>query len=466
MSPPNDRHYDLVVIGAGPAGQKGAVQAAKLKKTVAIIEKEPYPGGICLYTGTLPSKTLRATVLLYQEFRKRTFRGISCNMSPEATLADLMYHKDSVIDHERVIISDQLSRNGVQVIHGRAKLIGAHRVEVSTAHGGQTVLQCDHMLIATGTRPSHPPYITKVEPPIYDSDTILNIKQIPRTLTVLGGGVIGAEYACMFGALGTKVTLIDRRKTLLQFMDEEIVAALCFHMRNMGMTLKLGEDIMAVEAPGPETGITRLRSGKVITSEAILSAAGRQACVEGLGIEETGVTLENGNLISVNTSFQTSVPHIYAAGDVIGFPSLASSSMDQGRIAVCHMFNHPTTSFSDLLPYGVYTIPEISVVGKTEQQLTDLSVPYETGVARFREIARGQILGETEGLLKLIFHQDTRELLGVHVIGEGATELVHIGQAVIAHGGTIDYFVNTVFNYPTLAEAYKVAALNGINKLQ
>ncbi len=466
MSLPTDHHYELVVIGAGPAGQKGAVQAAKLKKTVVIVEKEEHPGGICLYTGTLPSKTLRATVLLYQEFRKRTFRGISCNMSSEATLADLMYHKDSVIDHERLIISDQLSRNSVQVIHGRARLLDPHRVEVSNDQGAPTVLHGDHILIATGTRPHHPTYIGKVEPPIYDSDTILNIKRIPRTLTVLGGGVVGVEYACMFGALGTKVTLVDRRKTLLQFMDEEIVAALCFHMRNMGMTLKLGEEIDAVEVKSPDSVVTRLRSGKVITSEAILSAAGRTACVDGLGIDEVGVSLENGNLISVNESFQTAVPHIYAAGDVIGFPSLASTSMDQGRIAVCHMFNHATKSFSDLLPYGVYTIPEISVVGKTEQQLTDQSVPYETGVARFREIARGQILGETEGLLKLIFDRDTRELLGVHVIGDGATELVHIGQAVIAHGGKIDYFVNTVFNYPTLAEAYKVAALNGINKLQ
>jgi NAD(P) transhydrogenase len=248
-------------------------------------------------------------------------------------------------------------------------------------------------------------------------------------------------------------------------MDEEIVAALCFHMRNAGITLKLGEEIDAVEVAGRDSVVTRLRSGKVIANEAILSAAGRKACVEGLGIEEVGVGLRNGNLINVNESFQTAVPHIYAAGDVIGFPSLASTSMDQGRIAACHMFNHPTTSFSNLLPYGVFTIPEISVVGQTEQQLTEQSIPYETGVAHFREIARGQILGETDGLLKLIFDQHTRGLLGVHVIGEGATELIHIGQAVIAHGGKIDYFVNTVFNYPTLAEAYKVAALNGINKL-
>ncbi len=465
MKNPTERHYDLVVIGAGPAGQKGAVQAAKLKKTVAIVEKESSPGGICLYTGTLPSKTLRATVLLYQGFRKRPFRGISCSMSPEATLADLMYHKDSVIDHERAIISDQLSRNSVEVIHGHARLLDSRRVEVSAAQSARSVLHGDYILIATGTRPTHPPYIGAVSPPVYDSDTILEIKQIPRALTVLGGGIIGCEYACMFAALGTKVTLVDRRKTLLQFMDEEIVAALCFQMQNMGMTLALGEEIDAVEATGPDTVITRLRSGTAITSEAILSAAGRTACVEGIGLENVGVSLKNGNLISVNESFQTAVPHIYAAGDVIGFPSLASTSMDQGRIAACHMFNHATMSFSDLLPYGVYTIPEISVVGKTEQQLTEQSVPYETGVARFREIARGQILGETEGLLKLIFDRNTRELLGVHVIGEGATELVHIGQAVIAHGGKIDYFVNTVFNYPTLAEAYKVAALNGVNKL-
>ncbi len=460
------RQYDLVVIGAGPAGQKGAVQAAKLKKSVAIVEQEPHPGGICLYTGTLPSKTLRETVMFYQGFRKRHLRGVSCQLDRTTTLADLMYQKDTVIEHERAIVSDQLSRNDVQVIRGRAAIEDPHRITVAGPEGGQTVLQAEYVLIATGSRPHHPACIPRVEPPIFDSDTIPRINRIPRTLMVLGGGVIGCEYACIFAALGTKVTLVDRRTALMRFMDEEITAALSFHMRDMGTTFKLGEEVETVEVVDAEQVCTRLKSGKTIYTEALLSAAGRMAATGGLNLPGIGVSEQESGHIAVNEHYQTAVPHVYAAGDVIGFPSLASASMDQGRLAVCHMFGYPAASFPNLLPYGVYTIPEISVVGKTEQELTEQCVPYETGVARLREIARGQIIGETEGLLKLIFHQHTRELLGVHVIGEGATELVHIGQAVIAHKGTIDYFVHSVFNYPTLAEAYKVAALNGLNKLR
>jgi NAD(P) transhydrogenase len=460
------QQYDLVVIGAGPAGQKGAVQAAKLKKSVVIVEKEPHPGGICLYTGTLPSKTLRETVMFYQGFRKRMLRGVSCQLDKATTLADLMYQKDTVIEHERAIISDQLMRNDVRVIRGHAAFADAHRIMVTGPEGGQTELHAEYVLIATGSRPQHPAYIPRVEAPIFDSDTILTISRIPRTLMVLGGGVIGCEYACIFAALGTKVTLVDSRKQLMRFMDEEITAALSFHMRDMGTAFKLGEEVASVEVVDGEQVCTRLKSGKVMYTEALLSAAGRVAATEGLKLTEIGVPEQGGGHIAVNEHYQTAVPHVYAAGDVIGFPRLASASMDQGRLAACHMFGYPASSFPNVLPYGVYTIPEISVVGKTEQELTEQCVPYETGVARLREIARGQIIGETEGLLKLIFHQQTRELLGVHVIGEGATELVHIGQAVMAHKGTIEYFVHSVFNYPTLAEAYKVAALNGLNKLR
>jgi NAD(P) transhydrogenase len=460
------RQYDLVVIGAGPAGQKGAVQAAKLKKSAVIVEKEPHPGGICLYTGTLPSKTLRETVMFYQGFRKRMLRGVSCQLDKATTLADLMYQKDTVIEHERAIISDQLMRNDVQVIRGLAAFADSHRIMVTGPEGGQTELHAEYVLIATGSRPQHPACIPRVEAPIFDSDTILKINRIPRTLMVLGGGVIGCEYACIFAALGTKVTLVDRRKQPMRFMDEEITAALSFHMRDMGTTFKLGEEVESVEVIDGEQVCTRLKSGKVMYTEALLSASGRVAATEGLKLTEIGVPEQESGHIAVNEHYQTEVPHVYAAGDVIGFPSLASASMDQGRLAACHMFGYPASSFPNVLPYGVYTIPEISMVGKTEQELTEQCVPYETGVARLREIARGQIIGETEGLLKLIFHQHTRELLGVHVIGEGATELVHIGQAVIAHKGTIEYFVHSVFNYPTLAEAYKVAALNGLNKLR
>ncbi|HET6466576.1 MAG TPA: Si-specific NAD(P)(+) transhydrogenase [Nitrospiria bacterium] len=459
--------FDLIVIGGGPAGQKGAVQAAKFKKSVAIVEKEEYPGGICLYTGTLPSKTLRETAVFYQGFRKRALqgmRGMACTMDKTVTFTDLMHRKDEVIHHERQIVADQLARNDVHVIRGRARFINPHEVEVDT-DGTLSRMKAGNFLIATGSRPDRPGFSDRHSPPAYDSDDILKIDRIPRTMTVLGGGVIGCEYACIFSALGTKITLIDRRKVLLRFMDEEISAALEFHVRQMGMTLKLGEDIQSIEMTSSDRVVTRLKSGKEIHSECLLSAMGRRPATEELDLAAGGVELTDRGQIRVDENYRTSAAHIYAAGDVIGFPALASTSMDQGRLAVCHMFGHPSRAYGHLLPYGVYTIPEISVVGRTEQELTEALVPYETGVARFREIARGQIIGETEGILKLIFHQVNRELLGVHVIGEGATELVHIGQAVIAHGGKIDYFVDSVFNYPTLAEAYKVAALNGINKL-
>jgi len=464
----SERVFDLVVIGAGPAGQKGAVQAAKLRKSVAIIEREEHPGGICLYTGTLPSKTLRETATFYQAFRKRTLqgmRGLSCDMDRTVTFSDLIHRKNEVISHERQIVAIQLQRNDIQVIRGSAVFTDSHEVEIVDPEGTRGRLRAANFLIATGSRPDHRSLSLTVAPPIYDSDSILQIDRIPRTMTILGGGVIGCEYACVFAALGTKVTLIERRKTLLRFMDEEISAALAFHMREMGVSLKLGEEVESV-APGAVDRVTvRLKSGKEIHAESLLSALGRQPATDGLNLDRIGVTLDPKGQIEVGSDYRTTAAHVFAAGDVIGFPTLASVSMDQGRLAVCHMFDHPAKAYNHLLPYGVYTIPEISVVGRTEQELTEAAVPYETGLARFREIARGQIIGETEGFLKLIFHQRTKELLGVHVIGEGATELVHIGQAVIAHGGLIDYFVDSVFNYPTLAEAYKVAALNGINKL-
>jgi len=463
-----ERVFDLVVIGAGPAGQKGAVQAAKLRKSAAIIEREEHPGGICLYTGTLPSKTLRETATFYQAFRKRALqgmRGLSCAMDRTVTFSDLIHRKEEVILNERQIVSSQLQRNDIQVIRGSARFVGPHEVEIIEPDGTSGRLRAGHFLIATGSSPDHRSLPVQIAPPVYDSDSILRIDRIPRTMTILGGGVIGCEYACVFAALGTKVTLIDRRKTLLRFMDEEISAALAFHMREMGTALKLGEEIEAIDPAGADRVTTRLKSGKQVQTECLLSALGRRPATDGLNLDQIGVAVDPHGQITVDAAYRTSVAHIAAAGDVIGFPTLASTSMDQGRLAVCHLFDYPAKAYNHLLPYGVYTIPEISVVGRTEQELTEAAVPYETGLARFREIARGQIIGETEGFLKLIFHQRTRALLGVHVIGEGATELVHIGQAVIAHNGAIDYFVDSVFNYPTLAEAYKVAALNGLNKL-
>jgi len=456
--------YDLVVIGSGPAGQKAAIQAAKLGKRVGIVERRSMVGGVCINTGTIPSKSLREAVVSLSGLRQRVLYGTKYSMKKGVSMSDLLFRKDHVVKNEIEIIYNQMERNDVDMLFGSACFTGPHQLVVQSDHG-QEECSAEKIIIACGTIPLRPPDVPFDEKRIFDSDTILQLAKIPKTLTIVGGGVIGCEYACMFGVLGVRVTLIDQRKRLLRFVDEQISEALSFYMRNSGMELKLGETIEKVGLSEDGRPTCSLASGKKVTTDCVLYALGRKAATETLDLQAAGVQADRRGGIQVNENYQTNVPHIYAVGDVIGFPCLASTSMEQGRLASCHAFEVPAESFPSLFPYGIYTIPEISMVGKTEETLTEQGVPYEVGQAFYREIARGQIIGDQQGMLKLIFNRENLDLLGVHAIGEGASELIHIGQAVLSYRGKVDYFINNVFNYPTLAECYRVAALNGVNKL-
>jgi len=459
------REFDLLVIGSGPAGQKAAIQAAKLRKRVAIIEKERVVGGSCINTGTLPSKTLKDAIYYLHGFKQRSFPNISYSLKKSLTLHDLMARKDLVIRHELEVIVNQLERNDVEIIQGTASFVGPHTLQVSAKGVEGDTLHAPFIVIATGSRPRRPDDIPFNDVMICDSDSILFTEAIPKSMIVLGGGVIGCEYASMFASFGIKVTLFDRRLELLRFVDQEIVQALIYHMRTNGVTMRLGEELDKVATDENGRVVTSLKSGKTIVTDMLLYAMGRMANTDQLNLSASGLTADKMGQLKVNEYYQTEVPHIYAAGDVIGFPGLASTSMEQGRLASCHAFKVEQSSLPKVLPYGIYTIPEISTVGKTEEELTKEGVPYEVGRAFYKEIARGQIVGDLEGLLKLLFHRTTLELLGVHIIGDGATELVHIGQAVLTYGGKVDFFVHNVFNYPTLAECYRTAALDGINRL-
>ncbi len=454
--------YDLMVIGAGPAGQKAALQAAKIGKRVAVVEREAVVGGACVSTGTLPSKTLRETVHTLSMLKKRQMIG-----GKRTTMAQLLRRKEQVVKHEIDIIQGQLDRNGVEVICGHAHFEGPHTLAVRTRDGMSKSYTSSFFVIATGSRPSAPKGLDVNDPRVLNSDSVLDLEHAPRTLVVLGGGVIGCEYACIFASMGSKVTLVDRRDRLLTFMDREITDALAYHMRAADITLRLGEAFEGINLlNGTGRVEVKLKSGKVVLGERLLCAMGRVSNIDGLGLEALGVSCSETGLVNVNEHYQTAAhPHLYAVGDVIGFPSLASTSMEQGRLAACHAFGEASCSFPRSFPYGIYTIPEMSYAGATEEELTEQKVPYEVGRAEYSETARGQILGDHTGILKLCFHRETLELLGAHIIGESATELIHIGQAVIAHQGKVTYFKDNVFNYPTLAECYKVAALNGLNRL-
>lgn len=456
------KHYDLVVLGSGAAGHHGAIQAAKLGKKVAVIEQSSSLGGACVNTGTIPSKTLRETVVRLAGLK-------ATNNVPNAANREVIakqLHKriEQVASNEAGVFENQFQRNGVETFTGRASFSGPHVIRIDN---GRTVEWCygEHVLIATGTRPAHNDAVPIDGVSIIDTDAIRNMPSPRRVVTIVGGGVIGVEYACMAAALGVSVTLVERRPQILDFVDRQIIEALSYHMRNLGVIFRLGEELDHVSKTPDGKVCATLKSGKQIWSDALLYAVGRQGNTDSLNLAAGGLEADSRGRIKVNQNFQTEQPHIYAAGDVVGFPSLASVSMEQGRVAICHAFGEPANSVPELFPYGIYTIPEISFVGKTEEQLTESAVPYEIGIAHYREIARGQIINDTTGLLKILFHRETRRLLGVHIVGEGATELVHIGQAALAFEGTIDFFVNTVFNYPTLAECYKVAALNGLNRL-
>ncbi len=457
--------FDLVVIGSGPAGQRAAIQGAKSGKRVALVERREVIGGVCINTGTIPSKTMREAVLHLSGYNYQNIYGVSYRVKEKITMADLAFRVQHVIKTEIDVTQAQLSRNGIEVLTGIASFKSPTTVQVASIRGSAEI-QSQKTVIATGTKPASSPKVPINSRTIINSDQILDMPLVPRTLIVVGGGVIGVEYTCMFATLGVRVTLIEKRPRLLEFADQEIVEALSYHLRDHRVTMRLNEEVQSVEETQGGGGVVAyLESNKKVPGDSLLYAVGRQGNVDELNLEAAGLTADPRGRISVNEYYQTSQPNIYAVGDVIGFPSLASVSMEQGRIAVAHAFGKPVSSNPNYFPFGIYTIPEISFIGKTEEQLTDEDVPYEVGVAYYREIARGQIRGDTTGRLKLIFHRDTLELLGVHIIGEGASELLHIGQAVLILKGKVDYFVDTVFNYPTLAECYKAAAFNGLNKL-
>ncbi len=457
--------YDVVVIGSGPAGHYAAIQAAKLEKKVAIVEKRQVLGGVCLNTGTIPSKTLREAVIYLTGLRQKAVYGMSYAVKRDITMDDLRLRTSHVIKTETEVFRAQLQRNHVDLLTGAASFLDDHRLLVDNGVEKE-VCSADLVVIASGTSPAHSDRIPLDGTSVVDSDMFLCVASLPRSLTIVGAGVIGVEYACMTAALGISTTLVEARDQMLDFLDPEIIEALRYHMRDMGITLRLREEVVSVRKTAEGTVIAELKSRKEIHSQALLYTVGRQGNTSTLNLEAAGLHADDRGRIKVNDHYQTSVPHIYAAGDVIGFPSLASVSMMQGRLAICHAFGVPFTSVPNLFPYGIYTIPEISYVGQNEDQLTEQGIPYEVGIARYREIARGNIIGDQNGLLKLLFHRETRQLLGVHIIGEGAAELVHIGQAVLTFGGGLDYFLNSVFNYPTLAECYKVAAHAGANKIK
>src|SRR5450631_4522908 len=456
--------YDLIVIGSGPAGQRAAIQGAKSGKRVALIERREVVGGTCINSGTIPSKTMREAVLHLSGFEYQGIYGVSYRVKEKITMADLGFRVQHVIKTETDITQAQLSRNGIEVIYGTARFIDATHVRVENTRGVSDY-EAGTIIIGTGTKPSVSPKVPLNGRTIINSDQILQIPEIPKILIVVGGGVIGVEYTCMFAALGVRVTLIEKRPRLLEFADAEIIEALSYHLRDHRVTMRLNEGVVSVEEMPDGGVVANLESNKRIVGDALLYAVGRQGNVDELNLPAAGIEADSRGRIKVDADFRTNQPNIFAVGDVIGFPSLASVSMEQGRVAAGRAFGVPLQSKPAFYPYGIYTIPEISFIGKTEEQLTDEDVPYEVGVAYYREIARGQIRGDTTGRLKLIFHRETRLLLGVHIIGEGACELLHIGQAVMILGGTVEYFVETVFNYPTLAECYKAAAFNGLNKL-
>ncbi|MDQ6663669.1 MAG: Si-specific NAD(P)(+) transhydrogenase [Acidobacteriota bacterium] len=455
---------DLIVIGSGPAGQRAAIQGSKFGKRVVLVEKREVVGGACINTGTIPSKTMREAVLHLSGFYYQSIYGINYRVKERISMADLSFRVQHVIKTEIDVTQAQLSRNNIEVLSGTASFVDKNHIRVENSRGVQEY-EAPVVVIATGTKPAVSSNVPLNNRTIINSDQILQMPEIPKSMIVVGGGVIGVEYTCMFATLGVRVILVEKRPRLLEFADAEMVEALSYHLRDSRVTMRLNEEVESVEEAATGGVVANLGSKKKISGEALLYAVGRQGNVDDLNLAAAGIEADSRGRILVDEEFRTKQPNIYAVGDVIGFPSLASVSMEQGRLAAAHAFGVTVQSNPAFYPYGIYTIPEISFIGKTEEQLTDEDVPYEVGVAYYREIARGQIRGDTTGRLKIIFHRESKCLLGIHIIGEGASELLHIGQAVLILNGTIDYFINTVFNYPTLAECYKAAAFNGINKL-
>ncbi len=455
--------YDLLVVGSGPGGQKAAIAAAKLDSKVAIVDRRAMVGGVCINTGTIPSKTLREAILYLTGLSQRDMYGASYRVKADITIADLTARTQHVIGREIEVVRSQLQRNHVDLLIGTASFVDPHTLDI--VGGDHMTVSADQIVLAPGTCPARPPHVEFDEQHVVDSDGILELNRIPSTMVVVGAGVIGIEYASMFAALGTRVTVVDQRPVMLEFCDDEIVESLRFHLRDLAVSFRFGEQVEKVEI-GNRGTITTLASGKRIPAETVMYSAGRQGATDELALDRAGLKPDKRGRIEVDEHFRTEVEHIFAVGDVIGFPALAATSMEQGRIAALHAIGAKAGAITPLQPIGIYTIPEISYVGRNERELTEESIPYEVGLSRYRELARGQIVGDSYGMLKLLVHTTERTLLGVHVFGTGATDLVHIGQVAMGCGGTIDFLVDTVFNYPTLSEAYKVAALDATNKLR
>jgi NAD(P) transhydrogenase len=459
-------NYDLLVIGSGPAGQKAAINAAKLRKRVAVIERAGMVGGVSVHSGTIPSKTLRDAILYLTGFNERAFYGQAYRLRERINTDEIASRVRMIVTRETHLVRSQFNRNRIAELDGTGRFLDPHTLEITSPTGRTTTARGDYVLIACGARPAQSPSIPVDGKHIVDTDRLPELSDLPREIIIIGGGIIGLEYASMFAALEIRVTLIEQQPHILEFIDREIVEALSYHLRELEVVFRLGEKVVAVEVDENRNRVTaRLESGKTVHGDALLYSVGRQGNTDTLNLAAAGLDADTRGRLKVNEFFQTAVSHIYAAGDVIGFPALAATSMEQGRLATAHMFGAPFRREASLLPYGIYTIPEIAMVGQTEEQLTAATMPYETGVARYEELAKAEMLGDRTGMLKLLFHPETRKLLGIHAIGQRATEIIHIGQAVLAFGGTIEYFRDVVFNYPTLAEAYKVAALNGLNKL-
>ncbi|GIF62995.1 NAD(P)(+) transhydrogenase [Asanoa ishikariensis] len=457
--------FDVLVLGSGPGGQKAAIAAAKLGRRVGVIERDNMIGGVCINTGTIPSKTLREAVLYLTGLSQREMYGQNYRVKEDITVADLAARTQHVIGREIDVIRNQLTRNRVSLLSGFGKFADPNTLTVTDSRGRESHASAAKVVIASGTRPARPSTVDFDERTIIDSDGIINLERVPRSMVVVGAGVIGIEYASMFAALGTKVTVVERRDRMLEFCDLEVIEALKYHLRDLAVTFRFGESVASVERYA-EGAVAVLESGKKIAADTVMYSAGRQGTAPELELAAAGLSSDARGRLSVDEHFRTSVPHIYAVGDVIGFPALASTSMEQGRLAAHHACDEPARAMPALQPIGIYTIPEISFIGRTEDELTEAKVPFEVGMARYRELARGQIIGDSYGMLKLLVAPDDGRLLGVHIFGTGATELVHIGQAVMGCNGTVDYLVDAVFNYPTLAEAYKVAALDAMNKMR
>jgi len=458
--------YDLIVIGSGPAGRRAAIQAAKLGHSVLVVENRLRVGGVSVHTGTIPSKTLRETVLNLSGWRERGFYGLAYRVKKDIEGKDLGARLRMTLDHEIEVLEHQFARNGVKTVAGVAYFKDPHTIAVKNGAVEDHTFEAAKIVIAVGTAPFRPKHIPFNGTSVYDSDDIAIDPKVPRSLTVVGAGVIGIEYATIFSALDVPVTLIEPRENFLDFIDREIIDEFVHDLRKRGIQMRLGAKVETVELDAQGWTISTLSDGRRVRTEMLLYAAGRVGATAQLNLDACGLKAdERGRLVVDPKTFQTSVPHIYAAGDVIGFPSLASTSLEQGRIAACHAFGAPMMAAPEYFPYGIYAVPEISTVGLTEEGARQKGIPFEVGIARFRETSRGHIMGLETGMMKMLFALSDRKLLGVHIVGEGATELIHIGQAVLNLGGTLDYFVENAFNYPTLAEAYKIAALDAFNRL-